>query len=292
MQKSVDSLSQWLDQIASWTLLTGAGLSADSGIPTYRDHKGQWLGAQPIQHQEFIDNPAKRRRYWSRSAVGWPAVSAARPTALHDALAAFEHQGRVRSIITQNVDRLHQTAGSQQVIDLHGRLDQVCCLGCGASEHRDSVQRRLLTSNPHLEAHSAAPKPDGDADIADELVAMTQPPECLVCNGVLMPDVVFFGGSVPKERVQHCLSSLDNSDGFMVVGSSLQVFSGYRFVKYARDLGIPIIVINRGITRGDVLATAKFDQLPFDVVADLFTQACNAHVFTTSTTTVSIETPL
>ena len=278
MHESVDSLTQWLDRVGRWTLLTGAGLSADSGIPTYRDHKGQWLGAQPIQHHEFIDNPAKRRRYWSRSAVGWPAVSAARPSPLHDALAAFEHQGHLRSIITQNVDRLHQAAGNHCVIDLHGRLDQVFCLACGASEHRDSVQRRLLMANPHLEAESTSPKPDGDADIADELVAMTRPPECLVCNGVLMPDVVFFGGSVPKERVQQCLSSIDDSDGLMVIGSSLQVYSGYRFVKYAYELGIPIVVINRGITRGDALASAKFDQLGFDVVADLFTQACDGHV--------------
>lgn len=282
MHESVDSLSEWLNAIGRWTCLTGAGLSADSGIPTYRDHKGQWLGAQPIQHQEFIDNPVKRRRYWSRSAVGWPAVSAARPAPLHDALAAFENQGRLRSIITQNVDRLHQAAGSNSVIDLHGRLDQVCCLACGASEHRDSVQRRLLITNPHLEAKSPSAKPDGDADIADELVAMTKPPECLVCDGVLMPDVVFFGGSVPKQRVQQCLESIDDSDGLMVIGSSLQVYSGYRFVKYAHQLGIPIVVINRGITRGDGLASAKFDQLPFDVVADLFTQVCDQRVSKTS----------
>lgn len=251
MYESVDSLNKWLDQVGLWTCLTGAGLSADSGIPTYRDHKGQWLGAQPIQHQEFIDNPAKRRRYWSRSAVGWPAVSAARPTPLHDALAAFEHQGRLRSIITQNVDRLHQAAGSHSVIDLHGRLDQVGCLACSASEHRDSVQRRLLVANPHLEAKAVLVKPDGDADIADELVSMTKPPECLVCSGVMMPDVVFFGGSVPKQRVQQCLESIDASDGLMVIGSSLQVYSGYRFVKYASELGLPIVIINRGITRGD-----------------------------------------
>ena len=278
MHESVDSLTQWLDRVGRWTCLTGAGLSADSGIPTYRDHKGQWLGAQPIQHQEFIDNPAKRRRYWSRSAVGWPAVSAARPTPLHDSLAAFEHQGRLRSIITQNVDRLHQAAGSHSVIDLHGRLDQVGCLACGASEHRDSVQRRLLVANPHLEAKTVLVKPDGDADIADELVSMTKPPECLVCSGVMMPDVVFFGGSVPKQRVQQCLESIDASDGLMVIGSSLQVYSGYRFVKYAREMGIPIVIINRGITRGDGLASAKFDQLAFDVVADLFTRACKGHV--------------
>lgn len=278
MNDSVDSLSQWLSRVGRWTLLTGAGLSADSGIPTYRNHKGQWLGAQPIQHQDFIDNPAKRRRYWSRSSVGWPAVSAASPTPLHHALASFEHQGRLRSIITQNVDRLHQAAGSQNVIDLHGRLDQVCCLACGGSEHRDSVQRRLLMANPHLGAESTSPKPDGDADVADELVAMTTPPECLVCNGVLMPDVVFFGGSVPKQRVQQCLASIDDSDGLMVIGSSLQVYSGYRFVKYAYELGIPIVIINRGITRADGLTSAKFDQLAFDVVADLFTRACDGHV--------------
>ena len=278
MHESVDSLTQWLDRVRRWTCLTGAGLSADSGIPTYRDHKGQWLGAQPIQHQEFIDNPAKRRRYWSRSAVGWPAVSAARPTPLHDALAAFEHQGYLRSLITQNVDRLHQAAGSHSVIDLHGRLDQVCCLACGASEHRDSVQRRLLVANPHLEAKAVLVKPDGDADIADELVSITEPPECLVCGGVMMPNVVFFGGSVPKRRVQQCLESLDTSDGLMVIGSSLQVYSGYRFVKYARELGLPIVIINRGITRGDELASAKFDQLGFDLVADLFTRACDGHV--------------
>ena len=137
----------------------------------------------------------------------------------------------VRSLL--KIDRLHQAAGSLSVIDLHGRLDQVCCLACSASEHRDSVQRRLLVANPHLEAKTVLVKPDGDADISDELVSMTKPPECLVCGGVLMPDVVFFGGSVPKQRVQQCLESIDASDGLMVIGSSLQVYSGYRFVKYA-----------------------------------------------------------
>ena len=256
MQKSVDSLSQWLDQIASWTLLTGAGLSADSGIPTYRDHKGQWLGAQPIQHQEFIDNPAKRRRYWSRSAVGWPAVSAARPTALHDALAAFEHQGRVRSIITQNVDRLHQRAGSAQVLDLHGRLDQVRCMQCHTLRSRASVQTWLEQHNPRHTTVGFNPAPDGDADVELDFSQM-QVPSCEECGGILKPDVVFFGDSVPRDEVQLAMDWLDQADGVLVVGSSLMVFSSYRFVRRANQLDKPILAINRGVTRGDALFTYK-----------------------------------
>ncbi|MDA8662364.1 NAD-dependent protein deacetylase [Luminiphilus sp.] len=257
MSETVESLSTWLRRIERWTVLTGAGISADSGIPTYRDQHGKWLRVDPIQHKEFIESDQKRKRYWARSMVGWPGVEKALPNVHHTALATLERIGKISTLITQNVDRLHQKAGSQRVIDLHGRLDRVVCLSCGQHEVRAALQARLLATNPFVVNYSQIARPDGDADVPDHFVAQTQEPVCTSCGGVLMPDVVFFGGTVPKPRVDACFNALNNSTGLLVVGSSLQVYSGFRFCRMAEKLRMPIIIVNEGDTRADDIATLK-----------------------------------
>ncbi len=242
------------------TALTGAGISASSGIPTYRDDQGRWLRSDPIQHQAFVSSESSRKRYWGRSAVGWPAVQRARPNEAHRALARLEAIGAVSTVITQNVDRLHQRAGSSDVIDLHGRLDRVVCLDCGTGLDREALQQRLLADNPMLQSNAATPRPDGDADIDDALVEQVTVPDCAACQGVLMPDVVFFGGSVPRQRVDRGMQAVADSDALLVIGSSLKVYSGYRFCRRADELGKPIAIINPGVTRADGLATLKLEQ--------------------------------
>lgn len=238
-------------------VLTGAGVSAHSGIPTYRDDEGRWLRAEPIQHQDFLTREQARKRYWCRSLAGWPAVQAARPNAAHRALARLEALGRVELLITQNVDRLHQRAGSRAVVDLHGRLDRVVCLDCLHQVQREQLQDRLALANPELPAGQASARPDGDADVADEWVERMSVPNCERCDGMLMPDVVFFGGSVPRARVQRGLDALAAADALLVVGSSLQVYSGFRFCRHAAELGLPIAILNPGRTRADELASLK-----------------------------------
>ena len=237
--------------------LTGAGISAPSGIPTYRDHDGVWRHSTPITHQEFLADPVKRQRYWARSLRGWPVVRDARPNAAHLALARLEHRGIIRLVITQNVDRLHQRAGSHRVADLHGRVDRVRCLQCRAVTAREQVQLRLLQNTPVHGIETTIARPDGDADIGDELAMTFSIPDCEQCRGTLIPDVVFFGGSVPRERVSTCLEAVAGADALLVVGSSLQVYSGFRFCRHAVKLGKPVAIINPGTTRGDSLAQLK-----------------------------------
>jgi NAD-dependent SIR2 family protein deacetylase len=243
-------------------VITGAGISASSGIPTYRDHRGVWRHSEPIKHQEFVTEHRQRQRYWARSLQGWPAVRDARPNAAHLALATLERQGRVSRLITQNVDRLHQRAGSISVVDLHGRLDQVRCLRCNASFAREHIQQRLLQSNPGVAEAAARPiaarlRPDGDADAADGLVQQFSVPGCEQCTGTLIPDVVFFGGAVPRQRVQSCMEAVERSDAVLAVGSSLQVYSGFRFCRHAVEQGKTLAIINPGTTRADPLASLK-----------------------------------
>ena len=238
--------------------LTGAGISAASGIPTYRDNHGRWRHSQPIQHREFLADALSRKRYWARSMRGWPPVRDAIPNRAHLALARLEQTQRVTTVITQNVDRLHQRAGSREVVDLHGRLDRVRCLDCGRMHCRQQVQEQLLRLNPPAAREmDLATRPDGDADIPDAIAAALAAPHCSGCGGVLMPDVVFFGGTVPRSRVDKCISALESADALLVVGSSLQVFSGFRFCRRASELGMPIAIINPGHTRADDLATLK-----------------------------------
>lgn len=240
-------------------VLTGAGCSTSSGIPDYRDADGGWKRAQPVTFQAFTGEAATRRRYWARSLAGWPRFAAARPNAAHHALAALEVEGRIEMLVTQNVDGLHQQAGSRGVIDLHGRLDQVVCLACGATMPRTDLQHALLASNPGWEQHVAEVAPDGDADLEGVDFSAFAVPDCTHCGGLLKPDVVFYGESVPRARVQAAVAALQRSDAMLVVGSSLMVYSGYRFARVASEAGIPIAAINLGRTRADALLALKVE---------------------------------
>lgn len=239
--------------------LTGAGVSAPSGIPTYRDADGAWRHSEPIQHQQFVTDESSRRRYWARSMRGWRHVGRARPNPAHRALAELERLGHVQLLVTQNVDRLHQQAGHREVVDLHGRLDRVVCLECAAVCERAALQAELEALNPDFEAQAHRVRPDGDADIEDTMLNGFRVPACHACGGVLMPDVVFFGGSVPRERVERVNRAIEAADALLVAGSSLMVYSGFRFARLARELGKQLIIINRGRTRADGLASLEVD---------------------------------
>ncbi|MFT6012212.1 MAG: NAD-dependent SIR2 family protein deacetylase [Candidatus Pseudothioglobus sp.] len=252
-------LVDFIDAHQRLLVLTGAGCSASSGIPTYRDHAGQWQRNTPIQHADFVRFDASRKRYWARSLAGWPAVSQAQPNAAHITLASMEGRGQIPLLVTQNVDRLHQRAGHQQVIDLHGRLDQVMCLACDARSSRDVMQQRLLTLNSIDVPTTTRLAPDGDADVEEQLTQTLQIPTCEACGGTLKPDVVFFGGAVPKNTVESIYSALTQVDGMLVVGSSLTVFSGFRFCREAHKIGLPIAAINQGKTRADDLFSLKIE---------------------------------
>ncbi len=252
-------LLDFVDQHPRLLILTGAGISVAEGIPTYRDDAGNWARSDPIQHREFLEQASSRQRYWARSIVGWPMVAQARPTAAHEALANLEQSGHCGLLVTQNVDRLHQRAGHRRVIDLHGRLDRVVCLECHRAISREDMQDELLSLNPALANELASALPDGDAAVADELVARCQVPDCQFCGGLLMPDVVFFGGSVPRTRVDEVYEALADSNALLCVGSSLMVFSGFRFCREAHRQAKPIALVNRGQTRADELASLKLE---------------------------------
>ncbi len=250
-------------------VLTGAGCSTDSGIPDYRDVTGGWKRPQPVTYQAFVGDVATRQRYWARSLVGWPRFGSALPNATHHALARLERQGKLALLLTQNVDRLHQAAGSSKVIDLHGRLDRVRCLECVHVLRRHDFQVSLLDANPswsHLEAVEA---PDGDADLDEQDFSSFIVPPCPHCGGMLKPDVVFFGENVPRERVTAATAALEASDAVLVVGSSLMVFSGYRFVNAAARAGKPIAAVNIGQTRADALLSLKVEASCADALAFL-----------------------
>jgi len=238
------------DKQAIW-VLTGAGISAPSGIPTYRDRHGQWKAGNPIQHNDFIQLEASRQRYWARSMVGFAMTHEALPNAAHEAITSLQKHNLLLQITTQNVDRLHSTAGATGVIDLHGRLDQVICLECAAVGKRADFQPRLMKLNPELTEYAAKILPDGDAEVDDYDMSQIRIPPCERCGGVIMPDVVFFGGTVPKQRVEAAFSSLAKADCLLVVGSSLTVYSGFRFPRWAHKNGIPVYAINQGEMRGE-----------------------------------------
>jgi NAD-dependent SIR2 family protein deacetylase len=240
-------------------ILSGAGLSTESGIPDYRGETGRARRAEPMTYQTFTGTAAARQRYWARSQAGWRHILRARPNAGHRAVAELERRGLLTGIITQNVDGLHQAAGGQRVIELHGSLDRVVCLGCGERSPRLRLAERLRAANPAWEARAATISPDGDAVLADGQVAGFQVVDCESCGGVLKPDVVFFGENVPPPRVQECYELIERSAGLAVLGSSLTVMSGYRFVRHAARLGLPVVIINHGATRGDVHAVAALD---------------------------------
>lgn len=251
-----DRLARWIRRHRRVFALTGAGCSTASGIPDYRDENGEWKRRPPVMIQALRSDASVYRRYWARAFAGWPRFSSVAPSAAHLAFAAWESAGTLHHLVTQNVDRLHQRAGSHAVIDLHGRLDVVLCLTCGARTERTAVQASIAGENPGWLAEAVS-APDGDADIADEAIASFTAPRCTLCGGQLKPDVVFFGENVPGERYQQARDALDAADALLVAGSSLMVYSGFRFVRFAHEAGLPIAIVNRGLTRGDDLAELK-----------------------------------
>ncbi|MES2312560.1 MAG: NAD-dependent protein deacetylase [Pseudomonadota bacterium] len=241
-------------------VLTGAGCSTDSGIPDYRDANGGWKRPQPVTYQAFVGELTTRQRYWARSLVGWRRFGQAQPNASHHALARLEQQGKLTLLLTQNVDRLHQAAGSENVVDLHGRLDQVRCLACEHRVPRADFQAELVRLNPAWANLDAADAPDGDADLEGRDFSRFQVPSCPHCIGLLKPDVVFFGENVPRERVDAGMQALHDADAMLVIGSSLMVYSGYRFAYAAARAGKPIAAVNMGHTRADPLLSLKIEQ--------------------------------
>ncbi|MBM7455391.1 NAD-dependent SIR2 family protein deacetylase [Oceanisphaera litoralis] len=239
-------------------VLTGAGISTDSGIPDYRDRQGQWKRRQPVQHPDFMGCEHTRQRYWGRSLVGWPVMRDARPNPAHSALVQLERLGHIELLVTQNVDGLHQRAGSEKVVDLHGRSDQVVCMSCHYRGSRDHTHARSAALNPDFTHYTAATAPDGDADLEMDF-SRFRIPECDQCGGILKPDVVFFGDNVPKQRVVEALDALENADGLLVIGSSLMVYSGFRFCRYAQQWNKPIAALTLGKTRADELLGLKLN---------------------------------
>lgn len=238
-------------------VLSGAGISTESGIPDYRGEGGSLSRHTPMTYQDFTASAQARRRYWARSHLGWRTFGRARPNAGHRAVAAFGRRGLLSGLITQNVDGLHQAAGSKSVVELHGSLDRVRCLACGAMSPRQELARRLAAANPGFEPVSVAINPDGDADLTDEQVGDFRVLPCTVCGGILKPDVVFFGEAVPPQRVEHCRELVREATSLLVLGSSLTVMSGLRFVRQAARAGKPVLIVNRDPTRGDAHADTR-----------------------------------
>ncbi|WIX32235.1 NAD-dependent protein deacetylase [Salinicola sp. JS01] len=254
----VEALGAFLARHPELFVLSGAGVSTASGIPDYRDASGAWKRPPPVSHQAFMASRAVRQRYWARSLVGFRALAAARPGEAHRALAALEAGGGISQLVTQNVDGLHQRAGSQRVIDLHGQADLVVCMHCGATLMRHALHDELARRNPRWLDLPAAVAPDGDADLEGVDFTDFEVPDCQRCSiGILKPDVVFFGDNVPKVRVQAAFDALERAPAMLVVGSSLMVYSGYRFARHAARLGKPIACLNLGRTRADALYALK-----------------------------------
>ena len=253
------TLKDFIDRHERLFILTGAGCSTPSGIPDYRDAEGKWKRAQPVAYQAFMGEEKTRRRYWARSLIGWRLIRQAEPNNAHRALAALEAMGKTELLLTQNVDRLHQAAGSARVIDLHGRIDLVRCMDCERRSPRDKLQDELSALNTDWLDLDAAEAPDGDADLEGADFSSFVIPPCRRCGGVLKPDVVFFGENVPRDRVDAAFRHLAKADAMLIVGSSLMVYSGFRFVERAVSLGKPVAAINLGRTRADALLALKVE---------------------------------
>lgn len=258
ISQAAERLADFIRRHPRLMIMTGAGVSTDSGIPDYRDEQGAWKREQPVQHGDFMTSLSTRRRYWGRSLVGWPVMQQARPNAAHRLLAELEHRELSELVVTQNVDRLHQHAGSRRVLDLHGRADEVICMSCGDRCERHAVHDRCFAMNPGFQRYSAATAPDGDADLEVDFSDFRLA-DCAKCGGILKPDVVFFGDNVPKTRVQHAMDALQASDALLVVGSSLMVYSGFRFCRYARDWHKPMAALTLGHTRADAMLDLKLN---------------------------------
>ena len=242
-------------------VLSGAGISTESGIPDYRGDEGSLRRHTPMTYDDFVATEQGRQRYWARSHVGWRTIARAAPNDGHRAVAELQRRGHLTGIITQNVDGLHQAGGARDVIELHGSLDRVICLGCRRTTGRDELDRRLHDANPDFGGVATRINPDGDVELDDHVVAGFALVHCVDCpGGVLKPDVVFFGENVPRPRVEQCYQLVDDSDALLVLGSSLTVMSGLRFVRHAAKAGKPVLIINRGRTRGDKEATVRVDR--------------------------------
>lgn len=260
MAPELHSLRSFLSRTRSLVVLSGAGVSTPSGIPDYRDRNGDRKHSPPIQFTDFMRSKAARRRYWARSYTGWQRFSRAQPNPAHHALARLERAGKMDTLITQNVDRLHSAAGNRRVIDLHGDLSKVRCMGCEARTERADFQRMLEHSNAGWRASATHYRADGDVALADDAAATFSVPDCAACGGVVKPDVVMFGESVPKDRVQTAMDAVERADALLVVGTSLMVFSGFRFARRAGEMGTPVAIVNRGRTRADDLAELRIDE--------------------------------
>ncbi len=271
----VPTLQRFVEQHPRIFVLTGAGCSTESGIPDYRDGDGEWKRSKPVEFRAFMRDPATRSRYWARSLVGWRSFGTAQPNLAHRSLAAFEKAGRVGLLVTQNVDGLHQAAGSRRVIDLHGRLDRVVCMSCRLGWRRTAWQAHLEERNATWAGLDAPIAPDGDADLDGVDFTTFDVPSCPRCAGVVKPDVVFFGENVPPWRHAQANASLSTSDAMLVVGSSLMVFSGYRYVVAAHRLAKPVAAVNIGRTRADHLFSLKVER-PVGETLDALTRAIPA----------------
>lgn len=252
-------IAEFLDRHPHALVLTGAGLSTASGIPDYRDRDGTRRGKPPIHGPDFRKSEFVQRRYWARSMIGWPVLSRARPNAGHIAIAGLEAIGRIGSVLTQNVDGLHGQAGSHAVLELHGNIHTVVCLECAALFPRAFIQKQLEDANPQMLGANATPLPDGDASVEPTELADFRLPWCTCCSGTLMPNVVFFGDNVPPARTTIALAQMERADALLVVGSSLMVYSGFRFCRMAQASGKPITAINLGRTRADDLLDIKIE---------------------------------
>jgi NAD-dependent SIR2 family protein deacetylase len=253
-------LRDFIERYPRLFVLTGAGCSTDSGIPDYRDEDGAWKRPQPVMFQPFMNDAHTRKRYWARSLIGWRFFRRARPNRAHLALARLEREGRIELLVTQNVDCLHEAAGSENVVDLHGRLDIVRCMNCRQRLAREDFQQRLLAVNPSWARLDAREAPDGDADLEGRDFSGFSVPDCELCEGILKPDVVFFGESVPRDRVDRAMRGIQEADAMLIVGTSLMVYSGYRFAQAAAEAGKPIAAVNIGRTRADHLLALKVSQ--------------------------------
>ena len=270
----VELLLDWFDRHPSILVITGAGCSTGSGIPAYRDGDGLWQRRQPIFYQDFITHESVRRRYWARSFFGWPLIQSAAPNVGHQALVRLQQSARLSGLITQNVDGLHQAAGHLDVIELHGGLMRVRCLGCGQMSARDDLQQRLHVLNPDCTAEVHGINPDGDAELDEQAGQHFQIADCENCGGVLKPDVVFFGESVPAEVTQRAMNQLDRCEAVLVAGSSLVVWSGFRLAREAAKRGLPVVAVNQGRTRADDLLAFKLDGECGSVLSRLARHAC------------------
>ena len=240
-------------------VLTGAGCSTASGIPDYRDTNGEWKHLPPVTYQDFLRSHPARQRYWARSMIGWPRIHTAWPNPAHRSLAILEQRGLVSALVTQNVDGLHQKAGQQNIIELHGSIHQVRCMDCDRCYPREHTQYRLLRDNPRFRDRRASIAPDGDARLEAEDLSTFNVPRCDACHGLLKPDVVLFGESVPKPRVVRSFSLLEQAHGMIIVGSSLMIYSGYRFCRFAKEQNIPMVAVNLGRTRADQELALKIE---------------------------------